>query len=189
MALVKCKECGKELSDKAKICPHCGYRKQKTITKKTILTFSVLAFIVVLLNFSGGKVAEKVQEKKEYKEYDELYSKTKQMMYEDAQEYKKHCKATIEAKANDAVNGTMNYAISNQDKYKVLWDNFEVIENNMKKLEEIPNNSYQESYNNLKKAFDEFNNLETLTIVVDNDYEEKCNIYSVNFENAYNNIK
>ena len=24
MALIKCPECGKEISDKAKICPHCG---------------------------------------------------------------------------------------------------------------------------------------------------------------------
>lgn len=35
MALIKCKECGKELSDKAKICPNCGYRERKPITKKT----------------------------------------------------------------------------------------------------------------------------------------------------------
>ncbi len=25
MALVKCRECGKEMSDQAKVCPHCGY--------------------------------------------------------------------------------------------------------------------------------------------------------------------
>lgn len=25
MALIKCKECKKEISDKAKVCPHCGY--------------------------------------------------------------------------------------------------------------------------------------------------------------------
>ena len=26
MALIKCKECGKEISDKADHCPHCGYK-------------------------------------------------------------------------------------------------------------------------------------------------------------------
>ena len=26
MALINCKECGKELSDSAEFCPHCGYR-------------------------------------------------------------------------------------------------------------------------------------------------------------------
>lgn len=25
MALIKCPECGKEISDKAGKCPHCGY--------------------------------------------------------------------------------------------------------------------------------------------------------------------
>ena len=24
MALIKCKECGREISDKASVCPHCG---------------------------------------------------------------------------------------------------------------------------------------------------------------------
>lgn len=27
MALIKCPECGKEMSDTAKTCPHCGYKK------------------------------------------------------------------------------------------------------------------------------------------------------------------
>lgn len=85
MALIKCKECGKELSDKAKICPNCGYREQKPITKKTILTFGVIALIVALFGVILCFVGSKVQEKKEYKEYDELYSKTKQMMYDDGQ--------------------------------------------------------------------------------------------------------
>lgn len=29
MALIKCSECGKEMSDKAKLCPHCGYEKNE----------------------------------------------------------------------------------------------------------------------------------------------------------------
>lgn len=29
MALIKCSECGKEMSDKAKICPHCGFEKKE----------------------------------------------------------------------------------------------------------------------------------------------------------------
>lgn len=38
MALIKCKECGKEISDKAKVCVNCGnpifQEKVKTIQKK-----------------------------------------------------------------------------------------------------------------------------------------------------------
>ena len=29
MALIKCKECAKEISDTAKQCPHCGFKKKK----------------------------------------------------------------------------------------------------------------------------------------------------------------
>lgn len=29
MALAKCPECGKEVSDRAKVCTHCGYPLQK----------------------------------------------------------------------------------------------------------------------------------------------------------------
>ena len=29
MALIKCPECGKEISDQAEFCPHCGYPIKK----------------------------------------------------------------------------------------------------------------------------------------------------------------
>ena len=40
MALVKCKECGKEISSTVKVCPSCGYKK-----KPSKLTY----FIVIIL--------------------------------------------------------------------------------------------------------------------------------------------
>ena len=36
MALIKCKECGKEISDKATNCIHCGC-PVNSITKETII--------------------------------------------------------------------------------------------------------------------------------------------------------
>lgn len=30
--LIKCKECGKEISSQADFCPHCGYKNEKTVT-------------------------------------------------------------------------------------------------------------------------------------------------------------
>lgn len=36
MALINCKECGKELSDSAEFCPHCGY-KEKHEEQETIV--------------------------------------------------------------------------------------------------------------------------------------------------------
>lgn len=40
MALIKCKECGKEMSDKAEVCPHCGYSEKKAKEKETLCVSS-----------------------------------------------------------------------------------------------------------------------------------------------------
>ncbi|EOU1316490.1 zinc-ribbon domain-containing protein [Klebsiella pneumoniae] len=50
MALVKCKECGKEVAQSAKTCPHCGvatpYVQQKGGCLSLIVLVAVIAFIV-----------------------------------------------------------------------------------------------------------------------------------------------
>ena len=52
MALTKCKECEKEISDRAKICPQCGVPLRFEVGCGTL--FLVLLFAVVLL-YSGCK--------------------------------------------------------------------------------------------------------------------------------------
>ena len=52
MALIKCRECGKEISDKAVMCPHCGYKKPEPER------FSVLHTSI------GGRKTETPYEKK-----------------------------------------------------------------------------------------------------------------------------
>lgn len=51
MALKKCKECGSQISSKAEICPHCGYKPKRTST----LTWLITIFIIfgVYLAFTG----------------------------------------------------------------------------------------------------------------------------------------
>lgn len=43
MALIKCKECGKEMSDKAKVCPHCGcpFAMAKEVNKEEIEEYNL----------------------------------------------------------------------------------------------------------------------------------------------------
>ncbi len=36
MALIKCKECEKEFSDTAEVCPHCGYSEKKEQEKSCL---------------------------------------------------------------------------------------------------------------------------------------------------------
>ncbi len=40
MALIKCKECGKEISDKSDICPHCGYSNKNNTHNSKINSIS-----------------------------------------------------------------------------------------------------------------------------------------------------
>ena len=50
--LIKCSECGKEISDKAKVCPNCGAKtefakKKNKDNKLTILI--IIGFILILV--------------------------------------------------------------------------------------------------------------------------------------------
>lgn len=47
MALIYCPECGKEISDKAKSCPYCGYRHKKNATGLLIGIISTLVILAV----------------------------------------------------------------------------------------------------------------------------------------------
>lgn len=48
MALIKCSECGKEISDKAKKCPHCGYDYNKSkIHKNSIIVIVIIIILTI----------------------------------------------------------------------------------------------------------------------------------------------
>lgn len=52
MALIKCKECGKEHSNDAKRCPHCGYYRGGHEFNKGMLIVAgiiILMFIIMLI--------------------------------------------------------------------------------------------------------------------------------------------
>ncbi len=56
MALIKCKECGKEISDTVKKCPHCGFinkevKQDKKNTRKDFIKqhIKVISIIVIVL--------------------------------------------------------------------------------------------------------------------------------------------
>jgi uncharacterized protein (DUF1330 family) len=52
MGLQKCKECGKEVSKKAKECPHCGAPVRKQVGIVTIM-FAIIIAVVMYNVFSG----------------------------------------------------------------------------------------------------------------------------------------
>ena len=69
MALIKCKECGKEISSQAESCPNCGnILKRETKNKKVgtivILIASSISIILSILLKMASLVPTKISEKK-----------------------------------------------------------------------------------------------------------------------------
>lgn len=50
MALVKCKECGEEISSKAKVCPKCGAKVAKKTSLFTWLVLVIIVFVIYSAN-------------------------------------------------------------------------------------------------------------------------------------------
>ena len=48
MALVKCEECGKEISSNVKVCPHCGYKRKRGIWFYVIIVFVIIVALAIL---------------------------------------------------------------------------------------------------------------------------------------------
>lgn len=48
MALIKCPECGKEVSDKASACPNCGYRISHPEKAAAIIKYAKVGMICLL---------------------------------------------------------------------------------------------------------------------------------------------
>lgn len=55
MALVKCKECGKEVSNKASKCPNCGAKPPKKTSPVTWLVLIAIMFVVYVTSTSPDK--------------------------------------------------------------------------------------------------------------------------------------
>lgn len=74
MALIKCKECGKEISDTAETCPNCGCRTQKgrTVTEAKFQLVKLIAgagsfFIGLMVFFANiGKVPSRLDDLGEF---------------------------------------------------------------------------------------------------------------------------
>ena len=54
MALVKCRECGKEISSEAKNCPNCGAKPKNKVAAGCAGVLVLLVFIIVIASFFGS---------------------------------------------------------------------------------------------------------------------------------------
>ena len=63
MAMKKCKECGNEVSTKAKTCPQCGCSKPTTKASHRVLgCFILVIAFIYLVNYSSAPLQQTVKE-------------------------------------------------------------------------------------------------------------------------------
>ena len=66
MSLVKCKECGKDISKKAKVCPSCGDKNKNEINKMIfIIPIIIICIIGIFWMMLGGKVINNMKANQE----------------------------------------------------------------------------------------------------------------------------
>ena len=79
MAVVKCKECGKNVSGKADVCPHCGFKNPGEPTAiQLVQGFAALIALVAIVSalaFCGENEAEKEVRLKQEAERRAVYEK------------------------------------------------------------------------------------------------------------------
>ena len=73
MAMMKCKECGKDVSSKADKCPHCGIPIQKK--SRTFLLFFLIASFLLIVYAQMSEPPTKLSSEGESKKYKLLSSR------------------------------------------------------------------------------------------------------------------
>lgn len=172
MALIKCSECGKEISDKAKTCPNCGApvvlkaqltqsnvapppmvknnmpeKKKGSCLKSVGIFFAVIIVLGVIGNLLGGEKDNKPEET-------QTIIETEESVEESAVE----TEAVIEESEETENNKEFD---SSKDAFKQGFDdNFNISDENKENIESIKNSvneiwndeEVQESYDNYKES-------------------------------------
>lgn len=68
MALIKCKECGKDISNEVKQCPHCGSTKHRSFFKKHPIVTAILGLMVLGAISNSFVDKSKIQEQQRQEE-------------------------------------------------------------------------------------------------------------------------
>lgn len=88
MALIKCPECGKEISNEAKACPHCGKPMPKTKSKPLykyglfwiimgLLLFFTAMIVAFVVNYNKG--VQEFRQSDAYKELQEIIDESERI--------------------------------------------------------------------------------------------------------------
>lgn len=54
MAVSACEECGKDRSDKARVCPHCGHRRPSRLGRKLLIAAGIAVVLLGVMGWLGS---------------------------------------------------------------------------------------------------------------------------------------
>ena len=204
MALIKCPECGKEISDTVKTCPNCGYKKsKKEISKKKLIIIIILLIVIIGGGITTGVIIHNnniKQQEKAKKDYDDTLYSTSAKIYITGLAAEYHC-SQIASVWHDCI--TDSYCHDFNDKIEdYLTKNEKALDNldgykdevskNIKKLKNIPNSDYQDTYDKLVELYGVYSKLvEQATSPSGNysNYISNYNSYSSEFKSIYDELK
>lgn len=211
MALVKCPECGKEVSNQLKKCNNCGY-KLKQVDKKKVKIFSIIGAILIILavigTIIGINVSKNNQEKLD-KEYHDKIVVIGSKIYINGLVSSLYCydigKVWYNAifdkfywdddyyqyKSYDFNTSIQKYLTTNKDKMDKLKEAQKEIKEEVLKLQKKPNKKYKEAYDKMIELYGVFNNLvaqATSPSGTYKDYVAKYNQYSEDLNAAYEQL-
>lgn len=212
MALIRCKECGKEISDSVKKCPNCGYREKKKVSKKKIIVlgiiFTILAIIGIIFTILIYKHNIEEQQKIE-QEYHELLISTGSEIYITGIVTQFFCydigqvwyKAIFDKfsygddyykyKSSNFSTSISLYKEDNSTQLENLRKTKDELASNMKKLKDIPNSEYKETYDTLVEFYGIFSKLVDSAVSPSGtykDYIQNYNNYSSDFKETYDKL-
>lgn len=202
MALVKCSECGKEISDTIKKCPNCGYKNKKKLNKKKFVIICIISLVLLIgscVSIIMIKNNNTKQQEKLVQEYDSLIVETGAKIYVNgvlAQYYSGGIADAwydcIKSKyCSDFNIRIKNYMSQNEKGLTTLKDNKAEIEKNMQKLKSVPTNDYKDAYEKIVEFYGYYSKLVDCAINPSGNYTtyiNNYNNYSSDFKSAYNQL-
>lgn len=211
MALIKCPECEKEISDTVKKCPNCGYKFKNAVNKKAIIIIILVICILVICGIVGkitwDKHQAQLQTEKET-QYNELLTETAgktyvyglvsqlycydigQVWYNSifkkwGNKYDKYVindKTTAYRDWNDFSTAINNYETINGEKMQKLKDTKEEIGNNIKVLKDMPNTDYTDVYNEIVNLYGIFSKMVSFATSPTGTYKDYISSYNSNYK-------
>ena len=202
MALIKCPECGKQISDTVRVCPKCGYKRKREskINKKKLIIICSVLLLVLVVGLFWKETTDKDCHKQLVKVGKEIYWQSllsevhcyniSQIWYDTIyDEYDSDYYDYIE---DDDFNTSIdNYLTDKEDELNTLKKKQKSLEKEIAKIKGKHSIKYKEASDKLMELYGIYNKLVSQAISPTgtySDYTSKYHKYSEEFDEKYSQL-